>query len=795
MKASFLWLKEFVAFDNGPEDIADRLRRAGFDVASLTPVGGPVVNVVAARVESVEKHPNADKLKLCKVFDGRDRWDVVCGAPNVEAGGVYPLARIGATLPGGETIEKRALRGVESNGMLCSAREMGVGEEHAGLYVLPPETPLGEDVNETLALRDVVLDVEITPNRPDALSHWGLGREIAASLGKPFRSPSPARPRAKAVQGLVTNDAPELCSLYVGRVLEGVRVGPSPLGMRLRLERCGFRPINNVVDATNYVMLEFGHPLHVFDRDRLAEGRVVVRQGSAEEQLEGLDGVARSVAGALVIADARRPQALAGILGGQLSAVTEGTVRVLLESARFLPAEIRRTRGRLNLSTESSHRFERGTDDDMAEIASRRATQLILNAAGGRLAGEGAVRQKRAAARRVKCSLKRLTTLLGFPVGRQEAGRALSSLGFRLSGAGDVLAAAPPVHRTDIRETADVAEEIARRLGYDRVPERRRGAFQDRGPLPSTRRWVRVARERLLALGFWEAKNSGLAARADWRRWAGPDGGEPVEIGNPLSTANEDLNQSLLLNLLANTQISRRRGAPDARFFEVGRVFARGEGIVKESDSLAWIAVGAERPSHWKHPSRPLDVYDAKAWAKALIKDWRLQGVRFKGGDRPFLHPSESQSLWRGDHRLGAYGRVHPRHARERDLPPETFVGEIDLSLVAAGEESGIHFQGLSHQPAWIRDFSLVFPASVTWSSIALWIHEKLEHVEAVELFDVFTGSGLPEGRRSLAFRVSVRRPERTLTDAEAAALQEKILEGLAEAFQAVPRAGALPRE
>ncbi|HNG46010.1 MAG TPA: phenylalanine--tRNA ligase subunit beta, partial [Elusimicrobiota bacterium] len=385
MKASLAWLNEFLPEALTASVAAERLRRAGFDVPSVTRVGGIVTNVVVARVEAVEKHPNADKLRVCRVFDGKDRWNVVCGAPNVVAGGVYPLARLGATLPGDLKIEARALRGVDSQGMMCSARELGLSDEHAGLFELPADAPLGESIVAALGLDDEILEVEITPNRPDALSHWGLARELAAAGGRPLDWKPPRLPKAPVRKDAVRIEEAAACSRYIGRLLEGVRVGPSPLWLRLRLERCGLRSINNVVDVTNYVLLELGHPLHAFDRAKLSEARVVVRRGRAGETLEGLDGVVRPVDGALVVADAAVSQALAGVMGGRPSSVTAETTALFLESAVFLPAEIRRARGRWNLSTESSYRFERGTDPTMAEAASRRAVQLILETGGGRL--------------------------------------------------------------------------------------------------------------------------------------------------------------------------------------------------------------------------------------------------------------------------------------------------------------------------------------------------------------------------------------------------------------------------
>lgn len=793
MKASLAWLNEFLPEPLSAPEAAERLRRAGFDVPSVTRVGGVLTNVVVARVEAVEKHPNADKLRVCRVFDGTDRWNVVCGAPNVTGGGIYPLARLGATLPGDLKIEARALRGVDSQGMMCSARELGLSDEHAGLFELPVDATLGESIVKALGLDDEILEVEITPNRPDALSHWGLARELAAAAGRPLAWKPPTAPKAPARKNDVKIEDPAACSRYIGRVLEGVRVTASPLWMRLRLERCGLRSINNVVDVTNYVLLEWGHPLHAFDRAKLAESRIVVRRGRAGETLEGLDGVVRPVDGALVIADAARPQALAGVLGGRPASVTAESTDLFLESAVFLPAEIRRARGRWNLSTESSYRFERGTDPALAEAASARAVQLILQTGGGRLTGHCDAAPLPQKPPFLKVSVERIGGLLGMPLTPAQVKKALVALGFKVGGSGDRLSLTPPVHRADVRETADVAEEIARSVGYDRIPERRRAATRviDH-PLPARELSLRAG-ARWVGWGFREARNSGLVSRSDWTDWSGSNGADVAELDNPLSTAGDCLNPTLLINLLSNARHNRRRGAGNVRLFENARVFRLAGGAAVESDATAWVAVGASEEEHWKFPPRPLSFWDAKAWTKALLKDWRLTGVRFEPVEHPAFHPGESQKVVLNGRSLGVFGRVHPRRAAAWDLPPDTLAGELDLTLAAGGGFLPLRFHGLSNQPALIRDFSMVFPATVSWSSLVFWIHGQSELVENVRLFDVFTGPGVAEGQRSLAFRVTFRHADRTVSDAEGAALHERILKGLADAFHAHPRAVVPP--
>jgi phenylalanyl-tRNA synthetase beta chain len=788
MKVSLAWLREFVDFDLSAAETVKLLRSLGFDTASVTEVGAGVSGVVTAKVESREKHPNADKLSLCQVFDGTTRFRVVCGAPNVAAGQTVPLARVGAKLPGGVEIKPAKIRGEESQGMLCSTRELGLGEDHAGIYVLPEGTPLGEDVNATLSLGDAVLDVEVMPNRPDMLSHWGVAREIAAALQKPLRLPDAGAPQAPAAD-LVSIEENSFCTRYLGRTFAGVAVAPSPLKVKLRLERCGVRSISNLVDVTNYVLLELGHPLHVFDLDRLEGGRLFVRLGKEGETLACLDGVDRSVAGLPVIADKARPQAAAGVMGGAPSGVSDKTRNVFLESAHFVAARVRASRRKLNVTTESSYRFERGTDPALAALAADRATHLILAWAGGRLTGAQDAGGAPAKPAPVRVDAARVEALLGFPMPAAQVRSFMERLGFAVSGQGNDLSLVPPLHRRDVQDTADVAEEAGRLAGFDNVPSRLRAAAQEPAPVPAERLLLREGRSLLVGQGFFEAQNHGLVSKAAWTALTGAAEGL-VELENPMSLSGELLAPGLLPALLANVQLNRRRGVSNVRLFEAARTFSDQGGAVRERLCLSFVAEGKGHGEHWKFKPRPLAFWDAKSWVKGLLTAWRLPGVSFSSESLPpFLHPSESQRLAAGGGSAGFFGRLHPRKAAELDLSPDTFVAELDLTALAALPSLPLKHEAIPQHPALVRDFSLVFPPGVTWKAVAFHVMREAEHVESVDLFDVYKGEGLPPGHRSLAFSVTFRHPERTLTDAEAAKVQEKVLAGLQGAFKAVLRA------
>lgn len=793
MKVSLLWLKEFVDLPLKPEQVGDLLCRLGFDLISITPCGGGLRQVVTARVESVDKHPNADKLRLCRVHDGQNRWNVVCGAPNVAAGQTVPFARLGAVLPGGQKIEKVTLRGQESFGMICSERELALGDSHAGILVLPADTPVGRDVTSLLHMNDVLLDVEVTPNRPDALSHWGLARELAAALNKKLRFPKTRLPKARKNAGLVKIDEPRLCPRYIGRALEDVRVAPSPLWMRLRLERCGIRSINNIVDITNYVLLELGHPLHAFDLSRLTGERVVIRRARAGETLECLDEETRSLdSDSLVIADARRAVALAGIIGGHPSAVESSTRRILLESAYFQPSGIRRTRKALNVSTESSYRFERGTDPRMAQWASQRAAHLILAEAGGTLTAECDAWKKLPQPAPVPIEPDRVNALLGMTLRPTDMKKYLQRLQFRCRPRGKGMAVVPPMHRFDVREEPDVAEEIVRLAGYDRVPVRQKGVRSAAEAPSREERLTESAHQFFIGLGFYEARNYGLISRHQWEAWLAQKSPDAVELMNPLSLSGELLVPSLLPHLIQNAQTNQRHGWQNCRLFETSKTFRRNPRGVHEAKTLGWVACGQTHGNHWLHKPRPLDIWDVKTWMQSWLNSVQAGNIAHQKEKPPdFFHPVEFFSIHLEGQAIGLFGRLHPRRAAELDLPKDTFLGEIDLSRLATSEERRSAYRPLPKYPALVRDFSMIFPDAVAWEALSAHMARHYPHIETLELFDLFQGGSLPAGHKSLAFRITLRHPDHTLTDAEAGELQKSLTRDLRTRFGALLRQAA----
>lgn len=789
MKLSLAWLRDWVDFDGGPAEVAALLRPLGFDSSGWTVMGEPVTQVVTARVNKKEKHPGADRLSLCEVFDGQQVFRVVCGAPNVEAGGVYPFARVGARLPGGVEIKPAIIRGEASQGMLCSSRELGLPGEASGLMTLPSDTPLGLEVSQLLELGDAVLEIEVMPNRPDMLSHWGAARELAAALGKKMKVIDTGEIDRPLDRGAVTVEAEEACPFYGGYLVADITVKPSPLWMRLRLERCGIRSINNVVDITNYVLLDLGHPLHAFDQDKLAQGRLIVRRAQPGEKLLCLDGVERTLGDALVVADAEKPAALAGVMGGAASGVSAETTDIILESACFLASEVRRSRAGQNISTESSYRFERGVDIQVSRWAAARAARLLERWAGASVLRRLEVKRRLPRPLSLVLQPQRLNSLLGTSWPAPRMRQALERLNFQVSTFGQKWRVTPPPHRADVTEINDLAEEVGRSLGYDQLPASPYSQPPQEVTFSPERDWTLRARELWVGFGFQEAATTGLLSRSAWSDWGG-EASSTVALLNPLSSEGEILAPSLLPLLGASADLNQRRGVSSVRLFEVARTFRPRGAAVEEKLSLAFLAMGEDHPLHFAHPPRPLDVWDLKGWVETFLSHCRLEGWHWSTENLPsFLHPKEGLAVVTPGGVRGCVGRRHPAQSEGRVI----FVGELDMTGLVQDRATPLQARPVPAYPAVIRDFSLVFPSSVSWASVEASLRAETPWVEEVSLFDVFTGPPLLDDQRSLTFRVTFRRPDRTLTDPEALQAHQSIITGLQRRHGAFLRSGGEP--
>jgi len=805
MRISLSWLAEYVPLPPSDE-LARRLTAVGLEVEAVERTGASLDGVVAARIVAAAPHPQADKLSVTTLDAGGEPQQVVCGARNWKVGDVVPLATPGSALPGGQRIERARMRGVESAGMLCSARDLGLAEDATGLLLLPGDAEPGTPVARVLGLEDVVFEVNVTPNRPDALSHLGIAREVAAATGKRVRPPEPGlAQQAPTASSLlrVRIEAPDRCFRYAARVIEGVGIGPSPGWLARRLDACGVRSISNVVDATNWVLLEQGHPLHAFDLDKVAGAEIVVRLGRPGEKLTTLDGVERVLsADDLVIADRDHPSALAGVMGGGDSEISPGTTRVLLESAWFEPTGVRRAARRHGLHTEASHRFERGVDPAGVTAALDRCAAMIADLAGG------TVRRGRADAhpgrhRPVEVALDwaRPGQILGMPITRKEARRVLGSLGFeerKATPRGAVFRV--PSWRLDVGREEDLVEEIIRLKGYDAIPETLPSVASDTPAVARDAQVVERARQALNAAGFSEAVNFSFVAPAELEAMAaGGEARKGIALKNPISADLAVMRTSLLPSLLRNAAHNLRQRVADIRLFELASAYhPRPPGFPAEYPAvedlrLSGVALGRRHPVGWGAGKDPLDFYDLKSAMDGLVEALGIRGVRWSRGQERWLHPRSAATLGLAGPDgaravLGSAGEIHPRVARFFELPSGVLAFELSFAELLRLARLVPGHAGVPRFPAVLRDLAVVVAEDVEAGRVLDLVHEE-PLVEDVALFDVYRGAPIATGKKNLAMAIRYRADDRTLTDADAEAAQGRILERLRSGVAAELRA------
>ena len=800
MRISVNWLSEYVdvaGLAGGAADLARRLTAVGLEVEAVERVGQGLGGVVAARILASEKHPNAEKLSVTTIdAGGAAPLQVVCGAKNYQVGDVVPLATVGTVLPGGMKIEKAKLRGVESFGMLCSAKELGLSPDATGLLILDRTLAPGTPVAKALGLADVLLEVNVTPNRPDALSHLGIAREVAAALGTKVRSPAPrlaeegapARDAAK-----VRIEAPDRCARYAARVIEGVKIGPSPLWLARRLESCGVRSISNVVDATNFVLLELGHPLHAFDLDQVAGHEIVVRTARPGEKITTLDGKERALSTEdLLIADRDRGSALAGVMGGGDSEISPGTSRVLLESAWFQPGGIRRTSRRHGLKTEASYRFERGADPGMVIPAVDRCAALIAELAGGTVRpGVVDCHPREVSAPEVRLRWARPAQLLGMEIPREDARKILANLGFaELASDAEGATWQVPSWRADVSIEEDLVEEIVRTKGYEAIPESLPHGASDTPAEPVEARAVGRIRAALEASGFAEAVNFSFVAERELAPFehhvvTGDGSGRAVGIAlkNPISADLSVMRTTLVPSLLKNVAHNLRQRTGDARLYEIASVYHPGpnpkDRPSSEAVQVAGVIVGRRSPIGWAAGSDPADFHDAKAAVAGVLEALGAE-VRWQPRGDSWLHPRTSATLLAGEDVVGDVGELHPRVAAAFELPRGVLAFRLSLDALLRAARLVPQHRPIPRFPAVLRDLAVVLDDAAAAAEVEALVREE-PLVEAVTLFDVYRGAPLPAGKKNLAFAIAYRAPDRTLTDAEADAAHARIVKRLAE--------------
>jgi phenylalanyl-tRNA synthetase beta chain len=786
MKIPYGWVREFVDVELDAAAAADRLVNAGLEVASVTPIAPELRGIVVGEIEAIERElgdSHGHRLVLCRVSTGRERLPVVCGAPNTAVGARAAFAPPGARLPGGREIGIVKIRGVESHGMLCSERELGLGEEHETGLLLVDGAPPGADLVAHLGLDDRVLDIEITPNRPDCLSVLGVARELAALTGRRLRPPriglresrTPARTLAR-----VRVEAPDLAPRYTVRVIEGLRVAPSPAWLAMRLRACGLRPISNVVDVTNYVLWELGHPLHAFDGERVTDATIVVRRAAAGERFTTLDGQPRTLdASMLVIADPARAIGLAGVMGGQNSEVSDATTRVLLESAYFDPGSIRRTSRALGLRTDAAYRFERGADIEGLVDAGDRAAQLMAELAGGVVArGRLDAYPRRRKPVRVRLRLERVARVLGIVPPRAQTRRILTGLGLGVRDRGAVLEVEVPSFRRDLTMEDDLAEEIIRVWGYDRIPSTLPGGETVEVARVSDRlRQESLVRQALAGAGLLEAVTYSLSDPARAEALGAAPGGEPVTLLNPLTQDASRLRAHPLEGVLSALATNLRRQQHDVRIFEIGRTYLTAAGGDTGTVEPRWVAValtGAREELAWHGGRDPADVYDAKGFAEHALAALGVDVTARPGGRLGGFEPDCHGSLVTGaGETVAEFGEVAAPVRERFGLDAPVFAAAVRLDALPWARTFEA-YRPLPRFPSVQRDmaFAIADPALAVAAVQAAIARAAGPLLREVAVFDVFR---LPDGARSVAWRLTFQADDRTLTDDEVNAIHAQV--------------------
>jgi len=827
MKVSLKWLRDYVDIKLAPEELAEQLTMSGQEVKSIQIIGGTWDNVVIGEVVALNPHPNADRLKLATVDLGTGQVTTVCGAPNIGLGQRVPFAHIGARLIDPHTeetvlLKPAKIRGVASEGMVCSEKELGISDNHEGILVLPPEAPIGTPLSAYLG--DVIFDLDVTPNRPDCLSVIGVAREIAALTGEPLRLPQINYEELEdSIGSFASVDIVEsdLCPRYCASLITGIKIASSPSWLQQRLNSCGMRPINNVVDVTNYVMLEYGQPLHAFDYHKLKGRQIIVRRAGNGENITSLDGTKRALnPDILLIADKEEAVAVAGIMGGLDSEVTDRTDTILLESANFNQAAIRRGCSHLQLQSEASIRFDKGLNSELPLLPLRRATQLLLELAGGRAArGIIDVYPGKSKPKPILLSAQEVKRLSGLKVNVDEILKVLKALGFECQegDSGSQISVSVPYWRSDVKCSADLVEEVVRIIGYEKIPITRLGSPlpQQKSKLsPSARQSNLKERLRniLAGFGFQEILTYSLVSLEKLQKLSPklelkiP----PLKVANPMTREQEYLRTSLRAGLLSTLSHNQKFGQAGIRLFEIGKVFLPQHPPVIASDlpAKAWqagakqsqeerelpqeremlcaVLSGPRAKLSWQADKEPLDFFDAKGVVESILNQLGLR-VTFDIGDDEILFPGRGAAIIVEDDKVGIVGEVHSRVEQAFELSGTACLIEIDLDKLLTNITGIKEYQSIPRFPSVIRDIALVVDEQVSYRTMENIIR-SFPLVKRVILFDLYRGKQIPEGKKSFAIRIIYQSSKHTLTDEEVDQTQEQMLARLHQELGATLR-------
>lgn len=804
MRVSLNWLKQYVDLDNHtPEELASMITKAGIEVDGISYVAKESINVVVGYVRSCEQHPNADKLKVCQVEVGDETLQIVCGASNVAAGQKVAVAKPGAILPGNFKIKKAKLRGLESQGMICSLQELGLTEDYlpkdsqAGIYVFPANVEVGTDVTDYLNLNDVILEFDLTPNRADALSMLGVAYEVGAILNKKVTLPEQDLDviDEKASDHIsVKVEAVDDNPYYGAFLIKDVEIAPAPLWMRNYLIAAGIRPINNVVDITNYVLLEYGQPLHAFDFDKFGSNEIVVRRAKEQETIVTLDGEVRTLSpDHLVITNGKEPTALAGVMGGANSEVTEETTTVLLEAAYFEGKRVRIGSKDHQLRSESSIRFEKGVDPNRVKLAGQRAAQLLAKYANGTvLSGVSEFDQLDKSEKQLTVAVKRINERLGTEIETDEMALIFDKLAFKYEQDGETFIVTIPTRRQDIQIFEDILEEVARIYGYDNLAFTLPQGSQQAGQLTKNQLLKRYVKHYFEGAGLTEAITYSLTTAERSKMLVSPEivqiAEVPVRLSMPMSEEHSTLRLSILPEMLATLSYNVARKQQDLSFYEIGSIFVAKEKTLQaqpEEKLRASGAITGKWLTHqWQQEVKSVDFYLLKGILDGLFTRLRLE-PSYQQAEIKQMHPGRTAQIFIGEVPVGFIGQLHPTVQKEYDLK-ETYVFDLDLDYLFAIHDGEPNFDKIPRYPSITRDIALVVDQAVAAADLEATIKEAAgEWLQNVHVFDLYQGEHLAEGKKSLALSLLYANPDRTLKDEEVEASYKVILEQVKEAYGA----------
>ncbi|MCK8817110.1 phenylalanine--tRNA ligase subunit beta [Natroniella sulfidigena] len=788
MKVSYNWLQEYVDFDYTPEELAHQLTLAGLEVDGVEYQGEEITDIVVGEIKDIAEHENADKLSVCKVDIAQQELQIVCGATNMEIGDKVPVAPVGTVMPDGMEIKEVELRGVRSWGMMCSTDELKLADDGVdGLFILSEDVEVGNKLVEELGLDDIIIELDLTPNYAHCLSMVGVAREVAALAGTEVKMPEAEVEEIEEqikdwVKVEVADD--ELAPRYAGRIITGVEVKDSPRWLKKRLEAIGVRPVNNIVDVTNFVLMELGQPLHAFDYEQIAGQKIVVRRANSEEELVTLDDQQRELdEEMLVIADDQKPICLAGVMGGLNSEVDQQTTTIFLESANFVPGVVRSTAKKLGIHSDASHRFERGVDINLADVALERATELIAKICGGQVIN-GIIDLYPTEVEEEVFTLnpKRVKKLLGVDLTAEDIKDLLEKLNFEVEGA-EELTVKVPTYRVDINQKIDLVEEVARSYGYDQIePIKPTGDI-----IQGKKTWPQKIEDRtrniLTDLGLFEVQNYSFISPTAFDQINLPEDSqlrEVVKLGNPISQDYSVLRTTLLPNLLENIQLNLNRNVEEVSIFELGKVFIP---TVEQELPLEELKLSAAVLKEGLIDSWNLDAAGF-FYLKGILEDYfaslGIEEVNFVANEHPSLHPGRTAKLEVAGEMIGYLGEVHPEVLDNYDLNQRVTVFELDFSAIVKAATDIREYSQLPKYPALTRDIALVVKEEVTNQEIKDVILEIGDQIlESIKLFDLYQGEQVPEGHKSLAYSLNYRVATRTLTDEEVNQVQAKIEEEL----------------